>query len=383
MRKVAMILAVTLLIFQTGCWNAREINELAFVLSIALDKAEEGFYVTAQVAKPEVYSKSGTGGGGTEKEKPFWVISGSGKTIFEAIRNMAEISPRRVFWSHIKVIIISEEIAREDVLDIFDFFSRNPELRLRTWIAVTEGKAGKILDIMPVIEKDPSHNIEQIINKTNITGKGYSIMLKNFLEEYLDPYTDPVASRITVTTVNSKPTVRLEGAAVFDIGKMVGWLDAEETRGLLWMKNKISNSIRVVDCPYDGKPLTIEIKKGKINIKSQINNGVPSFTITATAVGKLTEKSGLTEYNNPETIKTLEAALAKAIHDDIEQAVTAAQKYHADFINFTRALQIEHKKEWEQISSSWPEQFRTAKVDINVKADIPEVSLLAKSLAPR
>lgn len=383
MRKVALILSLTLLLFQTGCWNAREINELAFVMSIAIDKAEEGYHVTAQIAKPDVYNKSSSGAGGTEKEKPFWVVAGDGKTIFEAIRNMAEISPRRIFWSHIKVIIISDAIAREDVLDIFDFFSRNPELRLRTWIAITEGEAGKILDIVPMIEKDPSQNIEKIINKVNITGKAYSIMLKNFLQEYLDPYTDPVASRIVVTTVNSRPTVKLEGAAVFDIGKMVGWLDAEETRGLLWIKNDIKNSIRVVDCPYDGQPVTIEIKKGKINIKSKITNGVPSFTITATAVGKLTEKSCLTEFNNPETIKALESALAAAIHDDIESTVTAAQKYHADFVSLTRTLQSQHNKEWLQLAPNWPELFRTAKVDIQVKADIPEVSLLAKSLAPR
>jgi spore germination protein KC len=384
MRKVSLILAITLLLFQTGCWNAREINELAFVMSLALDKAEEGYHVTAQIAKPDVYSKSATGGAGiTQKEKPFWVFSGNGKTIFEAIRNMAEISPRRIFWSHIKVIIISDEVARSNVLDIFDFFSRNPELRLRTWVAITQGNAGKILEIVPMIEKDPSQNIEQIINKTSLSGKAYSIMLKDFLEDYLDPYTDPVASRIVVTTVNSRPTIKLEGAAVFKTDRFVDWLDADETRGLLWIKNKASESIKVVDCPYDGQPVTIEIKKGKTKIKSQIIDGVPSFTISATAVGKLTEKACRTDFNNKETIKALEAALASAIHDDIELAVIAAQKYDADFLNFSRTLQSDHKKDWNQISSNWDKLFKTAKVDIQVKVDIPEISLLAKSLVPK
>lgn len=384
MRIISLILITIFLFTQTGCWNSREINELAFVLSIALDKADDGFKVTAQIAKPETYSKTPAGvGGTTEKEKPFWVISGNGKTIFEAVRNMASISSRRIFWSHIKVIIIGEELARSNVLEILDFFSRNPELRLRTWVAVTQGEAGKTLEIIPIMEKDPSQNIEKIIDKTNLAGFAYSIMLKNFLEEYLDPYMDPVASKIVVTTLDSRPTIKLQGASVFGGSNMVGWLNEDETRGLLWIKNKINGSVRVVNCPYDGLPISLEIKRGKTKIKSYLNNGIPGFTINVSASGKLIEKACTTDFNNPQTISALENALESVIRNDIETVVTAAQKFDSDFLNFGHTFQREHKNEWQQISVNWPHIIKDAKVDINVKVDIPEVSLLAKSLVPK
>lgn len=216
MRVISLILVIVLVFTLTGCWNAREINELALVLSVALDKNDDGFKVTAQMAKPETYSKTPSGGGGgTEKEKPFWIISGTGKTIFDAVRNMASISSRRIVWSHIKVIIIGEELAKNDIQEIFDFFSRNAELRFRTWIAVTPGEAGKILEIVPIMEKDPSLNIEKITEKTNLIGSACGIMLKDFLEDYMDPYLNPVASRIVLTKQDSKPTVKLEGGTVF------------------------------------------------------------------------------------------------------------------------------------------------------------------------
>lgn len=384
MRIISLLLVLFLLFSMTGCWNSREINELAFVLSIALDKTDDGFKVTAQIAKPDTYSKTPSGGASTtEKEKPFLVISSTGKTIFEAVRNMAAVSPRRIFWSHIKVIILGEELARSNVLEIFDFFSRNPELRLRTWIAVTPGEAGKILEVAPIMEKDPSQNIEKIIEKTNLTGKATSIMLKDFLEEYLDPYINPVASRIVVTPVDTKPVVKLEGATVFSDSRMVGWLDENETRGLLWIRNKISGSVRVVNCPYDGLPVTLEIKKGKTSIKSYIENGVPHFTINATVEGKVTEKACLTEFTSPEAITALQNALESTVRSDIQSAVTASQSYDIDFINFSRVLQREHKNEWHQMSANWDQLFKNAQVTIQVKSHIPEVSLLAKSLAPR
>lgn len=380
MRVKVLILVLLLLLTQTGCWNAREINELAFVLSLALDKADNGFNITAQIAKPETYSK--TPSATMEKEKPFWIVSGTGKTIFEAVRDMATISSRRIFWSHIKVIVMSEDMARNNLDDIFDFFSRNPELRFRTWIAVTPGKAAEVLEIVPIMEKDPSQNIEKIIEKTNLTGKACGIMMKDFLEEYLNPYVSPVASRIDIINQDSKPVIKLEGAAVFRENKMADWLNENETRGYLWIKNDISSSVRVVNCPYDGLPITLEIKKGKTKTKSTLIEGMPFYTITADASAKLTEKACLTNFNDPQAIHDLEKVLESAIHDDIQAAVTAAQNLDSDFLDFSGMLHREHKAQWHYLSANWYKIFSKAKTKIQVKAKIPEVALLAKPLVP-
>jgi spore germination protein KC len=383
MRKISLILILFLLFSQTGCWNAREINELAFVLSVALDKTDNGFKVTAQIAKPETYSKTPSGGASSAvKEKPFWLISSTGKSIFEAVRNMAAVSSRRIFWSHIKVIIMSDELAKNNLQEIFDFFSRNPELRFRTWVAVTPGEAGKILEIVPIMEKDPSLNIEKIIDKTNLTGKACGIMLKDFLEKYMDLYTNPVASRIVLTTQGDKPAVKLEGAAVFGSKKMAGWLNENETRGYLWITNEISGSVRVVNCPYDGLPVTLEMKNGKTNIKSTVTNGIPQFTITAEARAKITEKACITEFTDPKSLQALEEVLASAISSDIKSAVTAAKNLNSDFLDFSSVLHRAHKAEWNSLSPDWSQLFSKSEVKIQVKAKIPEVSLLAKSLVP-
>lgn len=383
MRIISFILVLFLLFMQTGCWNAREINELAFVLSIALDKADDGYKVTAQVAKPEIYNKTPSGSaGGVEKEKPFWMVSGTGKTIFEAVRNMASVSPRRIFWSHIKIIILGEEMARSNIRDILDFFSRNPELRFRTWIAVTSGEARKILEIVPIMEKDPSANIEKIIEKTNLAGKACRIMLKDFLEDYLEPYLNPLASRIVLTSEGEKSVVKLEGASVFDDSKLIGWLDDNETRGYLWIKNEIRGSIKVVNCPYDSLPVALEIKSGKTKFKCNVDNGIPLYSINVSADAKITEKACLTKFTDPEELNSLEEALASSIRDDIKSTVTAAQNFGSDFLDFSGILHREHMNEWDRLSANWPEIFSKAKVNIQVKVKIPEVSLLAKPLTP-
>jgi spore germination protein KC len=382
MRKIAIaIILMILMLLQTGCWNAREINELAFVLCIGLDKADEGFRVTAQISRPDTHSKTPSGGGGSEKDKPFWLISTTGKTIFEAIRNMASMSSRRIFWSHIKVIVISEQLAKSNTLEIFDFFSRNPELRLRTLIAVTPGEAEKLLEFKPMMEKDPALYMEKIIENRSLTGKNYSIMLKDFLEDYLDPYAGPVTSRIFIDMSEPEPVLKIDGAYVFDDNKLAGSLNAEETKGLLWVKNKISDSVMVVNCPYDGLPVTLEIKKAKADIKSYLDNGTVYFTIKVTTDASLVEQGCATDFNDIQKLDGLKRAQKSAIKKNILSTIKTAQKFNVDFLGLSRKLHSQNKDEWHQVSADWQELFKNAQANVIVEADIPYMSL-AKPLVP-
>lgn len=381
MRKIAFILVLILMLLQTGCWNAREINELAFVLCIGLDKAPEGFRVTAQIARPDTHSKSPTGGGDTSKTKPFLTVTSTGKTIYEAVRNMASISSRRIFWAHIKIILISEQLARENSLEVLDFFTRNPELRLRTLVAITPGEAKKLLEVTPMMEKDPSEFLEKIIQRNNLTGKSYNIMLKDFLEDYLDPYVGPVASRIISEESGTEQTLKTEGAYVFNGNKLSGTLSEEETRGLLWIKNKIKDTVMVVNCPFDGLPVTLEIKNARTSIKSSMEDGTPHFTINVNASANVTELACLTDYNDPQNLKALEKAFGDKIQNDIESTITAAKTLGDDFPGLSHALHRQHKDEFHQIASNWNEAFKNSQVDAVIKVDIPHVSL-AKPMLP-
>lgn len=381
MRKIALVLVLVFSILQTGCWDAREIDELGFVLSVAIDKTNDGFKVTAQVASPETYSKTPSGSGTAQKPKPFWVITSNGKTIFEAVRNMASISSRRIFWSHIKVIVISEQLARDETLEIFDFFNRNPELRLRTLVAVTPGEASKLIDVVPVMEKDPALYLEKIIKNKSLTGKSYSIMLKDFMEDYLEPNIGPVTSRIIFDKSKAEPVLKTSGAYVFDGNKLVASLNEVDTRGLLWIRNKMNDSIMVVNCPYDNKPVTLEIKKSKSSIKSYLEDDVPHFTIKFDVSANVIEQACLTNFNDKQKLRKLEETLETAVSKNVQSTITTAKNMKVDFIGLGRVLHRQHKAEWNQVSSEWDKIFKNSEVTVVVKVKIHHVSL-AKPLEP-
>lgn len=383
LRILSLTVIAILLFFQAGCWNAREIDELAFVMGIALDDdGKGGFKVTVQMARPSTYSKSPTGGGG-DKEKPYWLATTTGKTIFEAIRDMATFTSRRVFWSHNKVILIGEKLARRDISEIMDFFSRNPELRLRTWIVVTPGNAGDILEKGPSMEKVTAGALEKVIGQRVWTGNGYGIMLKDFLEDYLSQATYPTAARAEITQAASQPRLRLAGAAYFNKYKMAGWLDERETRGLLWLKHRMRSTIMVLPCPVDGKPLSIEITDSKLDYKSEFIGPEPRMTIKVKAGGNLTEQSCITDFYNTGNLSKLEETLALAITADMEAAAKVAKKTCLDFPGLNHVFHRQNNRLWQQVAAEWPRIFKDITVNIQVDAKIPRAAVFARPLKSR
>lgn len=65
MKVLSVCLPLLLLpVLLTGCWERKELNELAFVLGLGLDKVEDGYMVTMQVVIPSSITSQSAGGSG-------------------------------------------------------------------------------------------------------------------------------------------------------------------------------------------------------------------------------------------------------------------------------------------------------------------------------
>ena len=73
--KIIILLVISFLI--TGCWNYRELDEIAIITGIAIDKEENDFIVTVIVAS----------GNDDDNEINSVTYSGRGKSIYEAFNN--------------------------------------------------------------------------------------------------------------------------------------------------------------------------------------------------------------------------------------------------------------------------------------------------------
>ncbi|HEX3044728.1 MAG TPA: hypothetical protein VHY08_08220, partial [Bacillota bacterium] len=117
----------------TGCWDHKELKTQGIVAAIGVDRfaGSKGIYrYTLQVIKAnEVSQPKGKTGGGAGGGAPVWVRTGTGRTPYEAGRNISLQSSRRMFFSHSQALIIGKGAAQLGVRQMIDSDMRFYQIR--------------------------------------------------------------------------------------------------------------------------------------------------------------------------------------------------------------------------------------------------------------
>jgi spore germination protein KC len=106
-RKVRMLLlALLFTLMLTGCWSAEELNDVAFVSIIIVDKTEEGIEVTLGVPLTNNMAVGDTGG--SSGDQLFGYFSRTGPTIEDALQKVQGDLSRKAnlcrLWSTHQII---------------------------------------------------------------------------------------------------------------------------------------------------------------------------------------------------------------------------------------------------------------------------------------
>ncbi|HWI53988.1 MAG TPA: Ger(x)C family spore germination protein, partial [Symbiobacteriaceae bacterium] len=131
MRRLLLPLLGALLLL-TGCWSRVEVNDLAIVSLVGIDRTPEGeIELWINVVVPaRAGGAPGAGAPTGQPGNPFIMLNARGKTILHAATRLQRQLPRRLFWAHARVILLGERLARDGSLPAVDFLTRHRELRL-------------------------------------------------------------------------------------------------------------------------------------------------------------------------------------------------------------------------------------------------------------
>ena len=119
-----LLLLIPLLLLLSGCYNYRELNDLTIVSAISINKIDDKYDVTAQVVNPKKEQDTSS-----SNEPDFITYNSEGKSIQEAFRLIVKESPKKMYGAQMQILIIDENIAKENLKDILDFLARDPEIR--------------------------------------------------------------------------------------------------------------------------------------------------------------------------------------------------------------------------------------------------------------
>lgn len=382
-----IICVFPLLLF--GC-GKREINELAMVTAVGFDKGKKPgtIQITAQIVRPaDARGQTGAPSGATGE--PIYSATAEGESIFTAIRNLGRFTSRRIFWAQNFIIVINEDVAKKGVREILDFFTRNHETRMNTWVVATPNKASDLVSTVTGLEVVPGEAVDKLFRYNEIVAEAPRTNIMRLEESFLSNSTHSVLAKMELRKrgiSNKKPEqfgsieqIELSGSAVFRRDKLVGWLNSTNSRGLLFFIEKVKSAIEALPCPdapkETNKMVSLELKHQKFRVTPSIRNGKPAFDVKLTTYADLVESSCIVPFENMK--KSLGEELKKELHKEIQGVIDKAQKkYKIDFLKLGEVFENRYPAEWKKIQSNWDQEFSQAKINVNVDAHVNSPVLL-------
>ena len=378
MKKI--LITLSFIFICCGCYNYKELNDLAITSAIGIDKSDNGYKVTAQVVNTQ---KEGTDNNSSSDPKII-VYEHTSKTVQEAVRYMVLESPKRLYPNHMQVIIISEDVAKDGILESLDLFFRDSELQKNFYVLISKDvSANQILKTLTPADSIVSSNIKKSLESdSSYLGITELVTYDELINTYLNPNKEISLPSVTlkgkkkgsdkidnIEQSDSSTKVVLSQMAIFKDDKMIGYLDDKQSIALSFIKGKINNTIIKYKC--NGGYVVVETTNSKSSINVD-NKG--NFRIKKSGDAAINEVSCDINLENDNSISKINKQVNKEIKKNVNNTIKYVKNnYNSDIFNFLDILYKNQYSLYKKISNDWyKDKFKDSKIDIDVDIKVVE-----------
>lgn len=366
-KSFRLLILIVFCTFLTGCWNYQELNNSYIVAGVAIDKSEDpGLY---DVTIESVNMKDTD----YEPNMQSYKIETMGEGIFDAVRDMIKISSKKLYWSHVRTLVVSEDVARDSILPTLDWIARDQEPRLAMDIYISRANTAKeIFDSESFATDIRSFELDVMINENENLINVPTKKVYELINDLALPKTHTVLPVIEIDSIHGKMTNVLCGGAVFNNDRLVGFLDNEDILPYLFIKNKVNGGlINVKDEEVPNDDVILEIFKNKTRVNPIITEENISFDIeiyTDVTIGELKTETDYISKPEPGRDDLKKLAEENLESDIIEVIKKVQSQFGLDIFGFGNIIRQRNPKLWKTIEDDWDTIFRD--LDVNVKSDI-------------
>lgn len=370
-----IVLCLANIILNTGCWNYREINNLSIVAGAAVDKTEEGNYkVTTEVV--DLHE-----GGNNARTRSKKLVS-YGETLFDAVRNTIKVTAGKLYWGHVEIVIFSQEVAKEGIIELVDFLVRDSEPRQTVDILVSREKtAGEIMDLESSTSEIRSHELNEMLDTERNLSKIAKTQVYEFINTLSDEGISSVMPVVGATVIEGKKALELSGTAVFKKDKLVYMLNGEETKPFLFVMDKIRGGLLIInDTTVKNKnsKLTLEIIKSNTKVKPVFSKGKLAMNINIETKAALGQEGESERRYNDKINTMLQKDANETLKKNIENLIANVKKNtDSDIFGFGRTVKQDKPELWKKIGGDWDNIFKNLDINLDVNVDIQNSGLMS------
>lgn len=194
---ILIVIIVTIIL---SLQNSNNLEHSAFVVAIGIDKSptdEEKVLITFQIIPPQVAQDS------SSNLSKSIVTSLDEYSINSAIGKIQNYMSTLINFSHTRVLVISQEIAKEGVIKYINGIAGSSQFDTNMYIMISTSKAKEYLESLPEkTEINPVLYYNIIKNTENLDSATKTVTLTEFLKSYYAPEGHSIATLCSMISSN-------------------------------------------------------------------------------------------------------------------------------------------------------------------------------------
>lgn len=311
MKKLVLIILIILL---TGCYDYKELNDIAIISGIGISKENDEYRVIYEVINTKANKES-------NNDIKKYNVEAQDKNLSNAISKANEALAKQPYFEQIKVLLITKDV---NILDISDYIFRNEKFNTSFYLALCDN-IDEIFDYTSVNEPNNSiaiHNLLKEINYDKITNL-FDFNVDNLMQGY-DIY-------LPYITIDKELALKTIG--IFDNNSFKRYLTNEEYRIFKYLN-------KVKEVPIINNNDSIKIYSSKLNYDIKDSNVTIKYDAKA-SINYLTNQYNLRNQN---TYQDLNNLFKDTIYSEISTFINNLQKDNIDILGITKLYNTKYYK---------------------------------------
>lgn len=377
--KIYVIIFIGLfIIYFTQDYTLINIEKTALIVTLGVDKTENGYEITSQIAVPDGESTKTT-----NKEA---VISSNGKTLYEAVSGISDKTGWYPKLSFCNLIVLGESLKSENVMDVLLFFIRSYKIEDSAIVCTVKGQAKELLLSSSPLDNISGLSLSKIFVKDyENASRVYTASIKDFCTNYYSkssfgymPYVKTIPTDESGEggkTVSASTTTEPETGAqkqggeqqlviydattcyLYNKGYYVTELNSDETLCLSLINKKVKEAfITITATDNDGVlgEYLIDILKSTRKVDLKIENDKPTLYINLKVWARVSDANSTESMNIVSNLGKLNDNMKfkteTFIANNIVNVIDKSKKSSSDIFEIKNLLYKYHTSKYKKLN---------------------------------
>lgn len=355
MKKI--IILFILILSLTGCKDYVEINDLAILTGIVIDYKDNMYEVTAQLIV-------------NDKDSNIEVFKTKSNSINEAIAELSKLSNKEIFISHLKVLIVTDTVIKENI-DFKDYFLRSSKSKMNFYVYVINNEISE--KVLNVYKKNDGSSIylEKIMKfNQNIFSSSTPLKFSDYAYYTYEKGYNLIYPKIKIVKNNNKEVLYLSNLTTF---KDDNEIELSENESIFYniVSNKAIKATVTIKC--DDNNFSVELQDIKTKYKWKNNK----FTISNKTNSKVIDYKCKYDLTKKESIEKLNKLTSNYIKDNINNLLTFIKDNNKDVIGIGNYI-YKHNKNYFKDKNKWRNYLNNIEFKIDTKTNITSIGEIKK-----